>query len=467
MSDSRPTVAVIGGGLSGTLVAVNLMRYAARPLEVVLMESSGDFGPGIAYSSRDPQHRLNVPAARMSAFQTAPLHLLTWASNHLGREVDGSEYLPRGLYGEYLRELLVDERTRSKVTAVELIAGEAERIVRTRDGVLIEHGHGDAFAADAAVLATGNLPPAPLPNLPEDERIIVDPWAPGALDRLIDTGTTVIIGASLTAVDLALTVARSAPRGRTIALSRSGLVPRSSLPGLREPAPPPSIPTGQMGLLPMKNFLSSHNRRMTAEGYDWRDVVDGIRPCIPGFWKCLSIADRQQFLKGMAREWEVLRHRIAPDAKVDLGWLRQAQRFEFRRARVESVVPAGRNLQVIVETAEGQDRISADQIVCCTGVGTEIRRATGLIGHALEDGIAVSDPLGLGLRAGSCGALIDHTGSARGPIYAIGPLLRGELWETTAVREIRMQAEDIALDLCRGLNVLPPPASEIRMETGE
>ena len=84
MSERRPTVAIVGAGLSGTLVAVNLLRYATRPLRIVMIERRGDFGPGVAYSTTDPQHRLNVPAARMSAFETAPLHLLPGRRNGSG-----------------------------------------------------------------------------------------------------------------------------------------------------------------------------------------------------------------------------------------------------------------------------------------------------------------------------------------------------------------------------------------------
>ena len=464
MSEKQPTIAVIGSGLSGTLAAVNLLRYATRPLRIVMIERSGDFGPGVAYSTTDPQHRLNVPAARMSAFEAAPLHLLTWASRHLERQVDGSEYLPRRVYGDYLRALLADERARSKTAQVELITTEAERVVRAATGVLIELGDGNVLPADAAVLATGSLPSTPLPALPDDPRIITNPWAPGALERIVAAETTVVIGTSLTAVDVALTVSRQAPRGRTIAISRRGVFPRTSLPGLREPAPSPNLPTGWMSLVGVKAFLRAHTGRMISEGYDWRDVIDGIRPCVPAFWRCLTVGDRGRFVEEMARDWDVLCHRIAPDTNIELEWLRQAGRLKFTTARLVAAVAREQDVELILQGEQGQRRIRAGQVICCTGPGTDVNRAEGLIGHALAEGIAVADQLGLGLRAGRCGALVNHTGSARGPVYTLGPPLRGELWETTAVREIRVQAEEVALDLCRGLNVAAPPADEAPAE---
>jgi uncharacterized NAD(P)/FAD-binding protein YdhS len=468
MNPREPTVAVIGAGLSGTLVTANLLRYAARRLRIVLIERSGDFGPGVAYSTTDPQHRLNVPAGRMSAFERAPLHLVTWASARLERPVGAEEYLPRRVYGEYLRALLEDECSRSGAAKVEFRAAAAERIVRTgekRLGVLIELTDGDTMIADAAVLATGNLPPIPPAGLPEDPRIITDPWAPGALERPATDGTTLIVGSSLSAVDIALTVARQAPKGRTIAISRSGLLPRPSLPGIHEPAPSPNLPNAEMSLDAVRGFLGSYSRRMMSEGYGWREVVDGIRPCVPAFWRSLSIASRRRFITDMAREWNIRRHRIAPESKVELDWLREADRLEFLAARVADATPAKDGINVTLELSEGGSReVRATQLICATGVGSDVRSAGGLIGRALEDGVAVADPLGLGLRAGRCGALVDRSGSARGPIYTLGPLLRGELWETTAAGEIRVQAEEVALDLCHGLGVSPSPVDEIPLD---
>jgi uncharacterized NAD(P)/FAD-binding protein YdhS len=464
MNERMPTIAVIGAGLSGTLVTANLLRYAARPLRIVVIERSGDFGPGVAYSTTDPQHRLNVPAGRMSAFERAPLHLLTWASQKLDRPVGREEYLPRRVYGEYLRALLKDECSRATSGRVEFLTTEARRIVRTGAGILgleIELGDGEVLIADAAVLATGNLPPIPPAELPEDPRIITDPWAPGALEGLATHGDTMIIGSSLTAVDVALTVARQAPMGRTIAISRSGLVPHSSLPGWHEPSPPPKLPTGSLPLVAVRGFLESYARRMMSEGYGWREVIDGFRPAVPVFWRSLSIHDRRRFVTEMAREWDIRRHRIAPDSKIDLEWLRQADRLKFLAARIADASPGEDHIDVTLERSEGGSRqIRVSQIICCTGVGSNVHRAGGLIGHALKSGLAVADHLGLGLRAARCGALIDRSGSARGPIYTLGPPLRGELWETTAVQEIRIQAEEVALDLCHGLGVSPPPVDD-------
>ncbi len=165
--------------------------------------------------------------------------------------------------------------------------------------------------------------------------------------------------------------------------------------------------------------------------------------------------------RGIAHDWDVLCHRIAPDTNIELEWLRQAGRLKFTTARLVGAVARERGIEVTIEGEDGRRRISAGQVICCTGSGTDISQAEGLIGHALTEGIAVADQLGLYLQAGRCGALVNQTGSARGPMYTLSPPRRGELWETTAVREIRAQAEDVAFDLCRGLSVAAPPTDEM------
>src|SRR3954453_22794372 len=76
-------VAVIGAGAAGTLTAIHLLRTAmatGRPLEVQLVERRGQhgLGRGVAYGTQDARHRLNVPAAGMTALPDEPDHFLRW-----------------------------------------------------------------------------------------------------------------------------------------------------------------------------------------------------------------------------------------------------------------------------------------------------------------------------------------------------------------------------------------------------
>ena len=175
---------MIGGGASGTLATVYLLREAARrqlPLRVALIDRHGRHGLGQAYSTTHPAHLLNSPASSMSALADDPGHLTRWAAE-AGLPHDG--FLARSAYGRYLTELLAAaERSARPAARVSRITGRVVAIRRSSHGPALRlHLAADGrIDADAAVLATGNLPPAPPCPVPRGQRYIADPWEPGAL----------------------------------------------------------------------------------------------------------------------------------------------------------------------------------------------------------------------------------------------------------------------------------------------
>src|ERR1017187_2443784 len=114
-----PVIAVVGGGASGTLAVIHLLRSAAAsqcPLRVVLIDRHGRHGLGQAYSTAHPAHLLNTAAGQMSALAGDPGHLMRWA-DAAGITHDG--FLARHAYGRYLRETLSDaERSRRRGSAI-------------------------------------------------------------------------------------------------------------------------------------------------------------------------------------------------------------------------------------------------------------------------------------------------------------------------------------------------------------
>ncbi|NDC45852.1 MAG: FAD-dependent oxidoreductase, partial [Actinobacteria bacterium] len=189
------TVAVIGGGASGTLVATNLLRCATGPLEVVVIEPRQSLGRGVAYSTTDPHHLLNVRAKQMSAVVGDPDHFVRFCG--CGRD----DFAPRRLYATYLETLLDEARTSSKASLRHLVT-RATRVVRSDGAWVITCADGSTTRADVVVLATGNPAPTIPPwaeGLVGSPRFIADPWAPGALEG-IGEETVVAIGTGLTFV---------------------------------------------------------------------------------------------------------------------------------------------------------------------------------------------------------------------------------------------------------------------------
>lgn len=86
------TVAVVGAGLSGCLLAA---RLAGRGRDVVLIERSGVFGLGLAYSTTNDSHRLNVRSGRMSALADDPGHFVRWLDRTGQWSADPNAFAPR------------------------------------------------------------------------------------------------------------------------------------------------------------------------------------------------------------------------------------------------------------------------------------------------------------------------------------------------------------------------------------
>ena len=59
-------LAIVGGGLSGAALAWQILRTAARPLDMRIIERQEALGAGVAYRTSHPGHRLNVRTRAMS-----------------------------------------------------------------------------------------------------------------------------------------------------------------------------------------------------------------------------------------------------------------------------------------------------------------------------------------------------------------------------------------------------------------
>jgi len=100
--------------------------------------------------------------------------------------------------------------------------------------------------------------------------------------------------------------------------------------------------------------------------------------------------------------------------------------------------------------AAGTEIIRAARVVNCTGPGTDLRRTKDpLVQDLLARRLARPGPLGLGFDTDRDGALVGADGRPSLSLFTLGPLLKGRDWETTAIPEIRMQTEALALCIAR------------------
>ncbi|WP_327257990.1 FAD/NAD(P)-binding protein [Streptomyces sp. NBC_01244] len=444
----RYTVAVVGAGAAGTLTAVHLCEMATRrrtPLDVVLIDPAPEAGRGTAYATRDPAHRLNVPAGGMSCYPDDPGHFARWLCRHGEPTVTSADFATRYRFGAYLADTLAQAIVRAHGTvSVRRLTTRAEHVAGAPDGgVTLRLADGTRLDADSAVLATGPAAPtaawAPA-QLRAAARFIAEPWTPGALDGpCADNSDVLLVGTGLTSVDLALTLERP---GRTVhAASRNGLLPQ---PHALTPAGPMPAPEGlyDAPFAQLRRTVYRHVARAVRLHGDWRPALDSLRPHTAHLWRRLTTEERAEFVKRDGALWNTHRHRMAPDTGESLLRARTSRRLAVHAGAVTRAdVRADGSLDIGL--SGGRD-LHVGWIIDCTGPGPSLQDP--LWRSLSEAGTAVPGPLGMGV-ATLDGRLLDGQGATALPLYTLGAPRRGELWETTAIPEIRVQAAALAQEL--------------------
>ncbi|MET0272622.1 MAG: FAD/NAD(P)-binding protein [Phenylobacterium sp.] len=437
------TVAVIGGGFSGLLTAIHLLR-SDPTLVVRLVERSPRFGRGRAYQTAHPDHLLNVRASNMSAFPDRPEHFREW----LGDGPDA--FVSRGRYGDYLQGLLreaVSDPTRAGRFLLEADEAVAIEPVGGRHRVML--GLGRDFEADAVVLALGLLPPAPPPGASPEvlahPAYVADPWR---LDpATAPEGEILLLGSGLTMVDLALSLAGESRR--LTALSRHGLVSRSHGPTGATPPPEGALTTPRVAL---------RSLRVQAEKVGWREAVDSIRPLTSDIWRGWSASQRRRFLRHARPWWDVHRHRMAPAIAARLSGLVVSADLEVLAGRLEAVELEGEGFRVRYRPRGETGTVTRDfaAIVNCTGPrGDPEEVEVGLLADLRRRGALRRDPLGLGLDVDDALRVIGADGRPTPGLFAVGPLTRAAVWEALAVPDLRTQTADVARSVTA--NLAPRP----------
>lgn len=436
MRNSR-SVVIIGGGFSGTLQAVNLLRHDGP--RAILIERRPEVGVGIAYSTAHPGHLLNVRASNMSAFPDEPDHFVRWLAKQ-GHSGEGP-FVPRALYGRYLADLVEAARRRAP-DRFELVRGEAVGMELAR-GVEVALADGRTIAADAAVLALGNLPPALPDNLDPQRlgnRYVGDPWSPAASADLDRNDHVLIVGTGLTMVDVVLLLEAHGFRGPITAISRRGLVPRVQAPGGLAGKGLTERPSGEVSSL-----LRTVRTRACVIG--WHAAIDELRPFTQAMWRAATLAQQQRFLRHLRPWWDVHRHRLAPSVARQIEMMRAEGRLRIVAGRTLGFEPRETDIDVVWRPrgTNATKQLSASRIINCTGPQSDLARTgEALLLALMRQRAAASDAHGLGLSVDVQGRLLDANGRSNPWVFALGPLTRGTFWEITAVPDIRLQTWNLA-----------------------
>ncbi len=444
-----PVIAIIGGGFSGISVTAQIAGQAERPVKIIVFNYKYPFSKGVAYHTTFLSHLLNVPAAGMSFFADEDTHFVNWLEkrNDVGKN-PAARFVQRKIYGDYITDTFNTQLLHSKIDFL-LVEEEVVDIENIDGGFTLLTPSGKSFVADKVVFAMGNDEPE-VPSYVTNEMInegvyVNNPWVKES-HRLADKKTDImLLGSGLTMVDNLLSLLAEGFSGRIHVVSTKGFLPvefKTALPDteiLKALKPPYRINE-------VFDIFRRHVHRVRSQGITGASVVAALRPMTQTIWLQLSAEDKIRFLTHVRHLWGVARHRLPKEVFDVLSESIASGRLNAMAGRLVGIEMAMTGTLAVIKQRQASEivKIPVQRIINCTGPLNNITKSKSvLLQNLFRKKIVVPDALHLGIQTEADGSIkgIDDNASQ---LFAIGPLLKGILWETTAVNEIRQQAKTLA-----------------------
>jgi len=452
-------IGIVGGGFSGTMLAVQLIRHSNKRIEIVVVNETENFALGVAYNPYSSNHLLNVVAGKMSAFPDQADHFVNWLITQpefksQDLEILKKTFVPRKVYGHYLTDLWVEYKkiAKNKGIVVSEVVGRVTKLNmnQNKPSILLENNQILHF--DKCVIATGNqLPGNPIvqnSSFFESSKYFQNPWKIESVQGLKKTDVVLIVGNGLTMVDTVLGLLQQGYQGKIYSLSRHGygIIPH------RESKFAFTIDREtkltEMSLLELVHFVNSNRKKLDLEGSSPEVIVDAFRPYTQEIWKGLSLKERKLFMSRLRHLWGVLRHRVPLQVQTIIQQLVVEEKLEILSGKIldftenpnSICVKYGNNKTHTIESLE------VTRIINCTGPESDLRKLEDhFLHHAYNERILFQDELKLGICTDLETFRVKKiNGGTHNNLYTIGTNLKGELWESTAVNELRIQVDNLA-----------------------
>jgi uncharacterized NAD(P)/FAD-binding protein YdhS len=452
-------IVIIGGGFSGATVALNLLRrLPPHTASITVIEPRPILGGGVAYSSTDPAHRLNVPASRMLVLAEEPGAFEAWfkTSGALDDDPaalleDGRIYPRRGIFGRYVNAL-VRAAAASSATPFDHHQSRAETIAKLADGSFEITTHdATTIAADIVVLAVSHPPPAvpgPFRAVSGEKKFIANPWPDNAITGVGQQDRVLIIGTALSTADVIASLHAQGHQGQTLAVSRRGLVSR-----LRKMAQ--TEPFGDFSSNPSRTALELVKQvrktvaKAEASGSSWGAVMDGIRLQGLTVWSALPAAEKSRFLRHVRPFWDVHRYQVAPQLAAITDAQCEAGALTIRAARIRSASFNDGRFTVKLQYRQAAPVDEAfDAIINCTGPDhTRIIETNPVLAALNKANLIRADEFGLGLQTDLTARTLDATGTAQSNLFVAGPLARASFGELMGLPQVSLHAALVASEV--------------------
>ncbi len=455
-------IGILGSGFSGIMTAIQLIHQTKQPIKILLVDKQNFFVKGVAYNSYSDTHILNVPAAKMSAFPDEPDHFLNWvltqpAYSDKNKELLGAAFLPRNVYGNYLVHLWNETQQLAQQKDVILEYHDAEvnglDVLDSSVNVLLDNE--TTVTLDKVVIATGNQTPRN-PTIKNNAfysspNYFKNPWQKESIENITTQLPVLIVGNGLTMVDTLLGLEEVGYKGVVFSLSPNGY---NMLPHRHNGIKYTQLVDEKDSYTSLNDWTKAvfkHIRLVRSYGHSAEPVIDSLRPFTQEIWKNLTDVERQQFMSRIRHLWGVARHRIPLNTHDKIQQLRIQRRLNIIAGRLMDIneTDKGIEVQFYNKKTSNTETLLVGRVINCTGPDSDIANySSHFLKKCLEKGYIKQDNLKLGLRANTQTFQVLNSSLEPQPrLYAIGSLLRGELWETTAVNELRTQAKLVAKEL--------------------
>jgi uncharacterized NAD(P)/FAD-binding protein YdhS len=463
-------IGIIGGGFTGTMTAVQLIDKSTDPCEIILINERESLNKGIAYNPYSDKHLLNVIAGKMSAFPDRIDHFLDWVMQkenfqNKDKTLISNSFLPRKIYGEYLGEIWQEARKRAKskqiqITVIDIFVVDLDVSDSSVDLWL---DNDLKLNIDYCVIATGNhIPRNPkVKNMDfyNSPNYFQNPWKIESVKGTKENLPVLIVGNGLTMVDTVLGLLEQGFKGEIYSISPNGL---NILPhrhnGLKYSKLVEEL-RDDMSIYELVKLIRKHIKTVREYGVSAEPIIDSLRPQTQKIWKSFSDQERELFMSRLRHLWGVARHRIPLHSHDKIQQLRIDGKLHIKSGRMININESNQSITVqYFDKKENELKaINVSRVINCTGPETDLMNLDkSFLKNCLLKGILTQDKLKLGIKTDTESfQIINSDGNPHTNLYTIGSNLKGELWESTAVNELRDQAEKLAEKLKAQQLILP------------
>lgn len=442
MPDKTVHVVVIGGGISGSTTAAEIMKNAPCKTQVTIIEQlEGRLGGGVAYgqSSANVVHQTNTEADRMVQAITGNAAAVL---PQIG--IAGNQVMSRHTLGKVmLNELFSTASRTSMLCGLKSVYGEVVDITDNAkaDKVTIDMKDGTTIIADRVVIATGNndhrsLPASKTPDRNDADfaaRYVDDQWVKKGQDQIAAVPKdepVMIIGTALSAYDAARTLLANGHTGKITMVSRHALehyqfpqyMNRPASFSLQEPRFASMLDNPKAALKEMlielreltgltvdlekdtiepKNWRSMYTKGMDSEFYQPGLILWAWERHIPAVIAAIGIEEYGNALKKHTSLINVLRMGAGWYACEEIEAAKRTGQLEVIAADIEALVKndKGGITAGLTETETGAKRtLDAHTVISSLGPNHDYARTKSALWNSLmKKGYTKPHPIGFGV----------------------------------------------------------------------